>query len=108
MKAKLKLSVDSESIGSLLDQLTYLYSCLRDDAAKIIHAYYLACFEAKEGTSFNLLEYMNTSYSDLNKKERALQDLYNLEQKDRESFTTFLPKFETLLVNTGGVEYSNA
>jgi hypothetical protein len=50
---------------------------------------------------------MNTSYSDLNKKERALQDLHNLEQKDRESFVTFLPKFETLLANIGGVEYSN-
>jgi hypothetical protein len=79
MKAKLKLSVDGESIGSLLNQLTYLYSCLREDAAKTIHAYCLACFKAKEGTGFNLLEYMNTSYSDPNKKERALQDLYNLE-----------------------------
>jgi hypothetical protein len=79
MKAKLKLSVDSELIGSPLNQLAYLYSCLRDDIAKTIHAYYLACFEAKEGTGFNLLEYMNTSYSDPNKKERALQDLYNLE-----------------------------
>jgi hypothetical protein len=108
MKAKLKLSVDGESIGSPLDQLAYLYSCLRDDAAKTMHAYCLACFEAKEGTGFNLLEHMNTSYGDPNKKERALQDLHNLEQKDRESFATFLPKFETLLANAGGAEYSNA
>jgi hypothetical protein len=31
-----------------------------------------------------------------------------LEQKDRESFATFLPKFETLLANVGGAEYSDA
>jgi hypothetical protein len=64
--------MDSKLIGSPLNQLAYLYSCLRDNAAKIIYAYYLAYFEVKEGTSFNLLEHMNTSYSDPNKKERAL------------------------------------
>jgi hypothetical protein len=107
MKANLKLRVDGDSIGSPLDQLAYLYSCLKDDAAKTIHAYCMACFESGNGTGNALLEHMDTSYGDPNKRERALQDLHNLEQKERENFATFLPKFETLLANAGGAEYSD-
>ena len=36
-----------------------------------------------------------------NKEARAHQELYRLKQRDRESFVTFLPKFETTLATAG-------
>ena len=63
--------------------------------------------ETRTGTGLDLLAHLNTSYGNLNKKERALQDLYSLQQKDKENFATFLPKFETVLANASGIEYSD-
>ena len=108
LQAKLKLTVDGEAIGTALDQFAYVYSRLRDDAAKATQAYCMQHLTSGTGNGQDLLEHMNTSYGDPNKKERALQDLHNLQQRDRESFATFLPKFETVLANAGGTEYSDS
>lgn len=103
-----KLTKDGEAIGSDLDQFMYIYARLEGDAVKMVSTTARTLSEQKKGNGLEFLRYMNTVFGDPNKKARAEQQLYSLKQKEREPFSSFLPRFETVLANAGWSCYSNS
>ncbi|KAJ6436495.1 retrovirus polyprotein [Purpureocillium lavendulum] len=53
------------------------------------------------------LGYLDRTYGDPNLAERALARLETIRQKDKESFASFLPKFERELADSGSVTWSD-
>lgn len=54
------------------------------------------------------LAYLNDCYGDPNAQARAVDRLRTMRQKTTDSFTTFLPRFEKELADSGGREWSDA
>ena len=101
LAAKHKLEADGAAIGTHMAQFRYLYSRLTGDAAKTVLARAEAFTREESGSGQSFLEYLETIYGDPNKMSRAMQTLLNMKQGERESFSTFLPRFETTLANAG-------
>lgn len=102
-----KLTKDGAAIGNAFDQFMYIYSRLEGEAVKMVSTTARILSEAGTGNGKEFLEYLNTVFGDPNKKSRAQQQLYNLKQKDREPFASFLPKFETILATAGWSCYAD-
>lgn len=51
---------------------------------------------------------MNTVFGDPNKMEWAQQQLYNLKQKEKEPFSIYITKFESVLANSGWSAYADS
>ena len=102
-----KLAKDGAAIGDHFDQFMYIYSRLESEAAKMVSTTARTLSETGTGHGGRFLEYLNTVFGDPNKKSRAQQQLYNLKQKEREPFASFLPKFETILATAGWSSYAD-
>lgn len=102
-----KLEKDGSAIGDGFDQFMYIYSRLEGEAAKMVSTTAKSLSLNRKGDGLEFLEYLNTVFGDPNKKARAQQQLYSLKQRDRESFATFLPKFETILATAGWSTYAD-
>lgn len=105
LAARNKLIADGDAIGSAKEHFLYLHSRLVGTAASTVHARAEALSQADDSNGEEFLAYLDTIYGDPNKKQRALQSLYNIRQKDTEIFANFLPKFESILANAGGSEF---
>lgn len=92
-----KLEKDGPFIGDGFDQFMYVYAKLDGEAKKMVSTTARSLSTNRSGDGIKFLEYLNTVFGDPNKKARAQQQLYSLKQRDKESFATFLPKFETIL-----------
>lgn len=99
--AEHKLRRDGAALGDEFDQFMYLYARMTGEAREMVVATVRTLTENGSGHGTMFLEYLDTVFGDPNKRARAQQELYNLKQKERESFSTFLPKFETILANAG-------
>jgi hypothetical protein len=100
-----KLETDGETIGGQKDQFSYIFSRL-EKGAKSMTTSYAKC--GGPGGTFNpdaFLKYLDACYGDPNLKQRALGRLADLRQGDKESFATFLPKFERELADSGGATW---
>ena len=97
-----KIRADGEAIGTPFDQFLYLHLRLEGDSAKTTRAYVEERSVNASGQGQEFLAYLATIYSDPNKKARALQTLHTIQQRDNESFASFIPRFETVLANAGG------
>ena len=102
-----KLFVDGNAIGSHQDQMLYLFSRLTGTAASMAATKVQNLLVTGSGTGEHFLSYLDNIFGDPNKEARAQQRLFNLKQKDQESFSSFLPKFETNLAQAGGSEYTD-
>lgn len=102
-----KLSKDGPVIGDEFDQFAYIYSRLEGEAARMVSTTAKLLSIDRKGNGFEFLTYLDTIFGDPNKEARAQQELYSLKQKDRESFATFLPKFETTLATAGWSVYGD-
>lgn len=107
LTASHKLTKDGPVIGDGFDQFMYVYSRLDGDAVKMVSTTARSLSDNKSGNGHKFLDYLNTVFGDPNKKARAQQQLYNLKQKDKESFAMFLPKFETILATAGWSVYAD-
>ena len=65
-----------------------------------MRAYYNAVQIQEIYISNLFIKYLNNIYIDLNKVERALNRLYYMKQRERESFALFFLKFERILIKT--------
>jgi hypothetical protein len=100
-----KLRTDGAAIGSTKDQFAYIFSRL-DDTPKVL-ATTFAQNGGPEG-AFNpdaFLTYLSSCYGDPNVRQTALRRLEDLRQGEKESFATFLPKFEKELAESGGAAW---
>lgn len=94
--ARQKIERDGPSIGTSDDQYAYLFARM-ETAAQTAVASYFQNGLLLNATPQDFLQYLDSVYLDPNAANRALDKLYNLRQKDSESFAVFLPRFERLL-----------
>lgn len=102
-----KLKKDGPAIGNTFDQFMYIYARLDGEAAKMVSTTAKMLSESETGHGHNFLQYLNSVFGDPNKKARAQQQLYNLRQKEKEPFSSFLPRFETILATAGWSHYDD-
>lgn len=102
-----KLKKDGPAIGSSFDQFMYLFARLDGEASKMVSTTARLLSENQTGSGVAFLDYLNTVFGDPNKKARAQQQLYNLRQKEKEPFSSFLPRFETILATAGWSYYDD-
>jgi hypothetical protein len=99
-----KLKTDGAAIGNNEDQFAYIFSRLEKGARSMATTF----AQSGGGGAFDpsaFLTYLSSCYGDPNLKQRALGRLAELRQRDKESFATFLPKFERELADSGGVTW---
>ncbi|KAG9385490.1 Retrotransposon gag protein [Pyrenophora tritici-repentis] len=77
-----KIEEDAQAIGSLKAQLRYVYM-LKEESPN----------------PFKLLDRLELLYGERNRKEKAIQNLYSIRQKDDETFISFYPRFEKEMAN---------
>lgn len=106
--AESKIRIDGAVMGSEMDQLDYVHSRLRKEAANMVGAFVKARREAGSGSAEDLLKYMEGIYGDPDRVDRALSQLHRLRQRPEEQFSAFLPRFETLLAEAGGAGFPAA
>ena len=90
VEADNKLQIDGTVIGTSQDQAAYLFSRMEAKAQLMVVSFYqnqLGCDAA------TFVWHLHSVYIDPNVAARALNRLQAMKQ-DRESFATFLPKFE--------------
>ena len=85
----------------------YIYSRLEGEVVKMVSTTARSLSETRTGEGGRFLDYLNTVFGDPNKKSRAQQQLYNLKQKEKEPFASFLPRFETVLATAGWSCYAD-
>lgn len=102
-----KLKKDGPAIGSSFDQFMYLFARLDGEASKMVSTTARLLSESETGSGVAFLDYLHTVFGDPNKKARAQQQLYNLRQKEKEPFSSFLPRFETILATAGWSYYDD-
>lgn len=102
-----KLRADGKAIGDDFHQFMYIYSRLEGDAAKMVSTTVKRLSDDESGKGLDFLIYLNTIFGDANKRAKAQMQLYNLKQKENESFPFFLTKFETVLADAGWTAYED-
>jgi hypothetical protein len=103
-----KLRVDGAAIGSLADQFAYIYSRLDQTPQAMAAAFFENGGLLGTRNPADFLRYLSNSYGDPNVAQRALSRLETLQQGGKESFATFLPKFEKELADSGGSTWTDA
>lgn len=94
-----KIDEDAEAIGSLKAQFRYIYTRLEGAARTNVTTYY----EMETAKEFpdprGLLNRLELLYGERNRKEKAIQNLHSIRQKDDETFISFYPRFEKEMAN---------
>jgi hypothetical protein len=71
-----------------------------DRAAKTnVTTYYEIQVKQDLANPFGLLDRLELLYGERNWKEKAIQNLYLIRQKDNETFISFYPRFEKEMAN---------
>ncbi|KAI1506791.1 Retrotransposon gag protein [Pyrenophora tritici-repentis] len=94
-----KIEEDAQAIGSLKAQLRYVYMRLDGAAKTNVTTYYEIQVKEESPNPFKLLDRLELLYGERNRKEKAIQNLYSIRQKDDETFISFYPRFEKEIVN---------
>lgn len=105
-EALTKLNTDGRAIGNDQEKFGYLYMHLQIGAQKRIQQWYNMCL--KTNTNCNpmaFLERAESTFGDPNERKNARTLLSALKQKNDESFSDFITKFEELLAQAGGEEW---
>ena len=90
VEADNKLRIDGAVIGTPQDQAAYLFSRMEANAQLMVVSFY----QNQPGCdAITFVQHLDRVYIDLNTTVRALNRLQAMKQ-GRESFATFLPKFE--------------
>jgi len=94
-----KIEEDADAIGNARSQLRYIYSRLEGGAKTNITTF----FEMELGKGAQnpqaLLERLDILYGERNRKEKAIQALHSIRQREDEPFTAFYPRFEKEIAN---------
>ena len=107
LAARNKLRADGTAIGSPFLQFLYLSARVEGKSAKMVKSYVDYHSTQGTGNAPDFLSYLEKIYADPNKKARAMQILFSLKQGDKETFANFLPRFETVLADAGGLEFTD-
>ena len=103
-----KLETDGLAIGTKRDQFAYVFTRLTDVPQAMSAAYYDHSKQTGATDPLRFLSYLSSCYLDPNLSQKALSRLGSMTQGDKESFASFLPKFEKELADADGAGWTAA
>lgn len=90
------------------DHIWYLInSCLEPPVQKVVATFYKAGGATGRRDPGEFMTYLDRIYEDQNQEAKAAASLRRLRQGETKSFAAFLPRFEQLLVESGGAEWAD-
>jgi hypothetical protein len=94
-----KIEEDSQAIGSLKAQLRYIYMRLEGAAKTNVTTYYEMMLRQESPDPYGLLDRLELLYGERNRKQKAIQNLHLIRQREDETFIAFYPRFEKEIAN---------
>ncbi|KAF2835751.1 hypothetical protein M501DRAFT_1019738 [Patellaria atrata CBS 101060] len=94
-----KIEEDAQAIGSLPAQLRYVYMHLQKAAKINMTTFYELEVKKDSPNPYRLLERLNILYGERNRRQKAIQSLHSIRQRDNETFIAFYPRFEREIAN---------
>jgi hypothetical protein len=88
-----KIKEDSQAIGSLKAQLRYIYMRLEGSAKTSGTTYYEMLLRQESPNPYRLLDRLEILYGERNRKQKAIQNLHSIRQREDETFISFYPRF---------------
>ena len=97
--------MDGEVIGSDRNQFKYVSSRLEGKGLQSALTFITICKDHPEASIARLFKYLNAMFGDHTKAQRAVETLRTMKQGPRELFSAFLPRFEKVLAEAGGMAW---
>ncbi|KNG46626.1 hypothetical protein TW65_06673 [Stemphylium lycopersici] len=94
-----KIEEDALAIGSLKTQLRYIYMRLEGAAKTNVTTFYEMQLRQEAPDPYRLLERLDILYGERNRKQKAIQNLHSIRQREDETFICFYPRFEKEIAN---------
>jgi hypothetical protein len=94
-----KIEEDALAIGSLKAQLRYIFMRLEGAAKTNVTTFYEMQLKQDSPNPCQLLERLELLYGERNRKQKAIQNLHSIRQRDDETFISFYPRFEKEIAN---------
>ena len=89
-----KIEEEADAIGNTKSQLRYIYSRLEGVAKTNITTFFEMELRKDSQSPKALLERLDILYGERNRKDKAIQTLHSIRQREDEPFTAFYPRFE--------------
>ena len=99
LEARDKLSTDGESIGNERHRFQYIFARMEPDAKNLVAVYYEQNRNKPDVEAESFMKHLDGMFIDPNAANRALSKLTVMSQR-KDSFATFLPKFERALAES--------
>ncbi|KAF7174268.1 hypothetical protein CNMCM6106_008465 [Aspergillus hiratsukae] len=94
-----EIEEDAAAIGNERSQLRYIYSRLEGSAKTNITTFYELELRKVSPSPQALINRLDILYGERNRKDKAIQALHTIRQKEDEPFTAFYPRFEKEVAN---------
>jgi hypothetical protein len=94
-----KIEEDALAIGSLRAQLRYIFMRLEGAAKTNVTTFYEMQLRQESPDPSRLLERLDILYGERNRKQKAIQNLHSIRQREDETFIYFYPRFEKEIAN---------
>jgi hypothetical protein len=94
-----KIEEDAAAIGNEKSQLRYIYARLEGSAKTNITTFYELELRKTHPSPEALLNRLDVLYGERNCKDKAIQALHTIRQREDEPFTAFYPRFEKEIAN---------
>jgi hypothetical protein len=94
-----KIEEDALAIGSLRAQLRYIFMRLEGAAKTNVTTFYEMQLSQESPDPCRLLERLDILYGERNRKQKAIQNLHSIRQREDETFISFYPRFEKEIAN---------
>jgi hypothetical protein len=94
-----KIEEDAPAIGSLKAQLRYIFMRLEGAAKTNVTTFYEMQLRQVSPNPCQLLERLELLYGERNRKQKAIQNLHSIRQREDETFISFYPRFEKEIAN---------
>jgi hypothetical protein len=94
-----KIEEDALAIGSLEAQLRYIFMRLEGAAKTNVTTFYEMQPRQVSPNPCQLLERLELLYGERNRKQKAIQNLHSIRQREDETFISFYPRFEKEIAN---------
>jgi hypothetical protein len=102
-----KIEEDAPAIGSLKAQLRYIFMRLEGAAKTNITTVYVMQLREDSPNPSQLLERFELLYGGRNRKQKAIQNLHSIRQREDETFISFYPRFEIEIANANAERWDD-
>jgi hypothetical protein len=102
-----KIEEDALAIGSLRAQLRYIFMHLEGAAKTNVTTFYETQLRQELPNPHSLLERLDIIYGERNRKQKAIQNLHAIRQREDETFISFYPRFEKEIANADAEGWDN-